>query len=175
MHAGRKHPRRRRAENDSPQNGGWCGGCHGWLVGMMLRGTMQDAAAARYPRRVESIPHVHHVQAMKLHVLLTYLLHSPVRPSVRLLGYYKSHVLMQSTDCSNHLHLGSSIVHTEQQSRRFAACRLDADDYTGPVVVGNVGDNSVSRYRLNASETQQLADATPICYLCGAVNQWRAD
>jgi len=95
----------------------------------------------------------------------------PVRPSVRLLGYYNSHVLMQSTDCSNHLHRGTSIVHTEQQSRRFAACRLDADDYTGPVVVGNVGDNSVSRYRLNASETQQLADATPICHLCGAVNQ----
>jgi len=45
-----------------------------------------------------------------------------------------------------------------------------------PVVVGNVGDNSVSSHRLHASETQQLADATPICYLCGvateaAVNQ----
>jgi len=39
--------------------------------------------------------------------------------------------------------------------------------YTGPVVVGNVGDNSVSIYRLHASETQQLADATPICYLYG--------
>jgi len=35
------------------------------------------------------------------------------------------------------------------------------------VVVGNVGDNSVSSYRLHASETQQLADATPICYQCG--------
>ena len=35
------------------------------------------------------------------------------------------------------------------------------------VVVGNVGDNSVSSYRLHASETQQLADATPISYLCG--------
>jgi len=39
-----------------------------------------------------------------------------------------------------------------------------------PVVVGNVGDNSASRYRLHAPETQQLpcvpmADATPICYL----------
>ena len=34
-------------------------------------------------------------------------------------------------------------------------------------VVGNVGDNSVGSYRLHASETQQLADATPICYLCG--------
>jgi len=50
--------------------------------------------------------------------------------------------------------------------RRFAPCRL------GPVVVGNVGDNSDSSYRLHASETQQLsyvpmADATPICYLCG--------
>jgi len=32
--------------------------------------------------------------------------------------------------------------------------------------VGNAGDNSVSSYRLYASETQQLADATPICYLC---------
>jgi len=35
--------------------------------------------------------------------------------------------------------------------------------------MGNVGDNSVSSYRLRASETQQLsyvpmADATPICY-----------
>jgi len=46
---------------------------------MMLRGTMQDDVAARYPRRVESIPHVHHVQAMKLH--------PPVRPSVRPSGY----------------------------------------------------------------------------------------
>ena len=34
---------------------------------MMLRGTMQDDAA-RNARRVESIPHVHHVQAMKLYV-----------------------------------------------------------------------------------------------------------
>ena len=39
--------------------------------------------------------------------------------------------------------------------------------YIGPVVVGNVGDNSVSSYRLHVSETQQLADATPIRYLCG--------
>jgi len=28
---------------------------------------------------------------------------------------------------------------------------------TGPVVVGNVGDNSVGSYRLRAPETQQLA------------------
>ena len=34
-------------------------------------------------------------------------------------------------------------------------------------LVGNVGDNSVSSYSLHASETQQLADGTPICYLCG--------
>ena len=55
--------------------------------------------------------------------------------------------------------------------------------YIGPVIMGNVGDNSVSSYRLHASETQQLsylADATRIIYLCGvsigtAVNQWRAD
>jgi len=41
--------------------------------------------------------------------------------------------------------------------------------------VGNVGDNSISSYRLHASEIQQLscapiipmADATPIWYLCG--------
>jgi len=39
--------------------------------------------------------------------------------------------------------------------------------YIGPVVVGNVGDNSVSSYRLHVSETQQLADATSICYLHG--------
>jgi len=34
--------------------------------------------------------------------------------------------------------------------------------------MGNVGNNSdsVSSYRLHASETQQLVDATPICYLC---------
>jgi len=43
--------------------------------------------------------------------------------------------------------------------------------YIGPVVVGNIGDNSVSSYRLHVSETQQLsyvqtADATP-CRLCG--------
>ena len=44
--------------------------------------------------------------------------------------------------------------------------RLDTDDIFGPVVVGNVGDNRVSSCRLHASETQQLADATPICYLC---------
>ena len=45
--------------------------------------------------------------------------------------------------------------------------------------MGNMGANSVSSYRLHASETQQLsyvADATPICYLRGvasssAVNQ----
>ena len=42
---------------------------------MMLRGTMQDDAACN-PRRVESIPHVQHVQAMKLHP-----------PSVRPSGY----------------------------------------------------------------------------------------
>jgi len=38
-----------------------------------------------------------------------------------------------------------------------------------PVVVGNVGDNSVSSYRLHVSETQQLASAAPICQLCGVV------
>ena len=37
--------------------------------------------------------------------------------------------------------------------------------YIGPVVVGNVGDNSVSGYRLHASETEQWDDATHICYL----------
>jgi len=39
--------------------------------------------------------------------------------------------------------------------------------YIRPVVVGNVGDNSVSSYRLHASETQQLTDAMPICYMYG--------
>jgi len=43
--------------------------------------------------------------------------------------------------------------------RRFALCRLDAH---GPIVVGNVGDNSISSYRQHASETQQLADAAPM-------------
>ena len=38
----------------------------------------------------------------------------------------------------------------------------------GSVVVGNVGDNSVSSYRLRASETQQLTDATPRVELLGA-------
>jgi len=33
--------------------------------------------------------------------------------------------------------------------------------------VGNVGDSSVSSYRLYASEIQQLVDATAICYLRG--------
>ena len=43
--------------------------------------------------------------------------------------------------------------------------------------MGNIGDNSVTSYRLHASETQQLsyvpmADDTPFCYLCGvAVGQ----
>jgi len=35
------------------------------------------------------------------------------------------------------------------------------------VVMGNVGDNSVSSCRLHSSETQQLAYDTLICYLCG--------
>ena len=52
--------------------------------------------------------------------------------------------------------------------RRFAPCRLDAGDILGrPAVVGSVGDNSVSSYRLHAPETQQLADAAPIRFLCG--------
>jgi len=33
--------------------------------------------------------------------------------------------------------------------------------------MGNAGDNRVRKYRLRASKTQQLADVTPICYLCG--------
>jgi len=37
----------------------------------------------------------------------------------------------------------------------------------GSVVVGNVGDNSVSSY-LRAAETQQLTDATPRVELLGA-------
>jgi len=32
--------------------------------------------------------------------------------------------------------------------------------------MGNAGDNRVRKYRLRASKTQQLADVTPICYLC---------
>ena len=43
--------------------------------------------------------------------------------------------------------------------------------YIGPVVMGNVGDNSVDSYHLHASETQQLADTTPVCYLCGVSRQ----
>jgi len=43
---------------------------------------------------------------------------------------------------------------------------LDAGDI-GSFVVGNVGDNGVSSHRLHASEMQQMADATPICSLCG--------
>ena len=39
--------------------------------------------------------------------------------------------------------------------------------YIGPVVVGNVDDNSVRSYRLHASETQQLVDATRMCCLGG--------
>ena len=51
--------------------------------------------------------------------------------------------------------------------RRFPQCRLDALDNSRPVVVGNVGDHSVSSYRLYVSKTQQQADATPTRYLCG--------
>ena len=38
--------------------------------------------------------------------------------------------------------------------------------------MGNVGDNSVSMHVrwLHASETQQLTDATPVCYLCNVYN-----
>jgi len=50
----------------------------------------------------------------------------------------------------------------------FAPSRLDTDDI---LVMGNVGDNSVGSYRLHASETQQLADTTPVCYLCGVSRQ----
>jgi len=46
----------------------------------------------------------------------------------------------------------------------FFLCRVGR----GSVVVGNVGDNSVSSYRLRASETQQLAHATPRVELLGA-------
>ena len=35
--------------------------------------------------------------------------------------------------------------------------------------MGNVGDHSVSSYRLHVSKTQQQADATPTRYLCGVV------
>jgi len=50
----------------------------------------------------------------------------------------------------------------------------------GAVVVGNVGDNSVSSYRLHASETQQLshvpkADATPIRVLLWGSRQPTTD
>jgi len=40
----------------------------------------------------------------------------------------------------------------------FAACPLDTND----IVVGNEGDNSVSSYRLHASETQQLSYYVPM-------------
>jgi len=65
------------------------------------------------------------------------------------------------------------VLQPNKQPRRFAPCRLDADDILG---VGNVGDNSVTSYRLHASETQQLAhDANPsvICVelLGAAVSQ----
>jgi len=39
------------------------------------------------------------------------------------------------------------------------------------VVEGNVRDNTVSSYRLHAPETQQLTDATSICYLCGVARR----
>ena len=50
--------------------------------------------------------------------------------------------------------------------------------YIGPVVVGNVGDNSASSYRVHASETQQLSyvpmvDATPICTCVELLGQSR--
>ena len=53
------------------------------------------------------------------------------------------------------MHTCQGLIYDKPQ-RRFAPCRLD-----GPVVVGNVGDNSVSSYQLHASETQQPATPTP--------------
>jgi len=44
--------------------------------------------------------------------------------------------------------------------RRFAPCRIDTDDTLGR-----------SSWVMKASETQQLADATPICYMCGVVRE----
>ena len=44
--------------------------------------------------------------------------------------------------------------------RPFAPYQLDAGDILGLVVVGNA-----SSYRVRASETEQLAEATPVCYL----------
>jgi len=50
--------------------------------------------------------------------------------------------------------------------RRFAPYRLDADDNTGPVVVGNVGGNSVNSYRSSPFLLEPVGGYTmPV--LCG--------
>ena len=55
---------------------------------------------------------------------------------------------------------------TYKLSSRFAQCGLDADDILdrSSWVMWAI---SVSSCRLRASETQQLADSTSVCYLCG--------
>jgi len=60
---------------------------------------------------------------------------------------------------------GANEKHMEKKQRRqtatsLAAYQLDAGDILGLVVVGNA-----SSYRVRASETEQLAEATPVCYL----------
>jgi len=69
--------------------------------------------------------------------------------------------IVRQYNCQCRINL-TSLIHVtifkEPNSPRcFAPCRGDADDIIiGPVVVGNVGNNSVSSYRLYASEAQQL-------------------
>jgi len=64
--------------------------------------------------------------------------------------------------------LGVVLYTMRRRPCRFAPCRLDAGDNTGPVVVvvvGNVGDNSVSSYRMHASETHvPTAEATSVMW-----------
>ena len=76
------------------------------------------------------------------------------------------------------IHCHSTQLHTHTHTHSYINALRPPHAHHDTVVVGNVGDNSVSSYRLHACEKQQLsyapmADATPICCLCG-VADWAA-
>ena len=66
---------------------------------------------------------------------------------------------------------------TKYQTHGIQTVR-DLQRYIEPVLVGNVGDNSVDSYRVHAYKRQQplyvpiaVTDATHICYLCGVARR----
>ena len=78
------------------------------------------------------------------------------------------------TSCNRMTHIDLGYTNRHVASLRAGSTLIIY--WAGQVVVGNVGDSSVSSYRLHAFETQHLsyvpmaeavADATPICYVCG--------